>query len=139
MSNNKADDWLLTTLAGLVTTPAGIEFGITLFVGGATLSGMLTSGKNFIEHTGDMFEKMVSEGTKSVEAGKASKATFTAANEALTAAGKSGDEHFLHLKDARVHIPGKSLPTKGPGAWIRIRASEVDGYFIGMIGSDEQS
>jgi hypothetical protein len=127
-------DWYLQNLVALVNdTP--IEFGITLFVGGVTISGQLVSGKKYFETFAKEFSDAYPGSAETQENLRQAFASHAAIYDR-----KDGDEvapppHFIHLINCRCFSPGGVLPSNRGVLW-RGKINAVSGFSLGTLSSD---
>ena len=103
-------------------TPAGErDFGITLNVGGAIVTGTLISHGEFVRSVPAMqtlvgaIERNMSE-------------------EEKRARDEDYDRHFIHLKDARIIFPSSlPIPDGEEGIYWRGQLNKVDGWTVGRV------
>lgn len=110
-----------------------IEFGVTLQVGGTTISGTLISFKKYFATFADEFaDAWPSEGRENVRKGILSLGASPEVPEDGTEVWKNPAQ-FVHLKDARVFTANSSFPTGGT-LW-RGKLSAVEGFSLGSLSS----
>jgi hypothetical protein len=130
-------DWFLEALVDEANMRNAEFVGITLQVGGATISGMLVGRSEYFRGVSLHFrddDEIPEDGTWGAWLlEKSSEKTY-----------KEGDElepaKFIHLRDARI-FEGSSHPVpSNEGVWWRGRISSVDGFWFGRLkGSDPSS
>jgi len=122
-------DWYLQELVNFANE-GGIEFGLTLFLGGCVVSGTLISGKTYFEEFARGFSEACSGANQSeIYEALASRGEIyerTADDEPLPAPG------YVHLKDARMFSPSGSLPDNQAVLW-RGRIGAVAGFSLGLL------
>lgn len=135
VENIDAKDWFLeSTIRNLVNQ--GIEISITLTVGGAYVTGLLTSGKRYFEELGQTLANAsrAPDDTAAV-LGEAWKG-YTALYERPADAPDDWQPPpvaFVHLRNARYIAPGQQpMPGKGHMLW-RGKLSSIDGFSLGTI------
>jgi hypothetical protein len=135
VENIDAKDWFLeSTIRNLVNQ--GIEISITLTVGGAYVTGLLTSGKRYFEELGATVAaaSKAPDDTAAV-LGEAWKG-YTAIYEKPADAPDDWQPPpvgFVHLRNAYYVAPGQqAMPGNGPTLW-RGKLSSIDGFSIGSI------
>lgn len=142
-------DHVLQMLVDLVNggdEKMSFSMSITLHVGGTIVTGQLSNGAAFIEHTRDAFIDGWVRGLKAIGAkdGDPSLAGITETSHKYFARllanyGKraKGEPHppatFIHVKDARIITPGASGTCGGVGFWWRGKLESVDAWTMGEI------
>ena len=127
-------DVLLSELVRLADDQ-GLEVGITVYIGGTVISGMLVSGQEFLEASALRLQ--------SVEGPPETKATLehffrSQRDQQYASSGAASTEGedvpsvgYLHLRGAR------PFDAKGPyleeGVWWRGRIDQIDGFNFGVI------
>jgi hypothetical protein len=110
----------------------GMEVPITLFVSGAVVTGILTSGRVYFEQFADKFAAgWPAEGRAEI---RASMATPGEVYPLLLPGEKSPRKRpaqFIHLRDAQLVSSPRNLPSSGM-LW-RGRLTEVGGYSLGKL------
>ncbi|MBU9227474.1 gas vesicle protein [Burkholderia multivorans] len=130
------NDWFLQELVRMVNC-SDTTIGITLFVGGVLISGLLIGGKHYFEG----FASTFADGIEDPDTATFYKNEFGQhANVFVEPDGTYKQDlklpHFIHLKDARTfHPSGNPIPGKG-GTWWRGRIREVDGFTLGKLSQD---
>jgi hypothetical protein len=134
LPENDALDHVLQTLVDL-TNRSDLELGITLTVGGFSISGMLVSGKTF-------FDGLAAEMSASIDEPSSKKAVHEYFSNFGGAYNFSDDDHdtplpiFIHLRDARhFHNSGGPMPGNR-GVYWRGRISQVSGFSMGNLSAD---
>lgn len=123
---------------------SGLSMGLTLFVGGALISGQLVGGLLYFENFGREIENAIRDSSPDVDpAGPAGIGRAFAQWGEMYRLPAGGEEaaheprpepSFIHLRDARILGPdGRLIPTNG-GVWWRGRLTAVDGYSLGVLG-----
>jgi len=146
-------DFLLADIVNMLVNIAGLEIGITLFVKGMTLTGVLTSEEKYLRDLTDTFRRRVhmknSKGKMSKKDRKELDNMFdftrlseTMINQELNADGAIPDGYptvrFLHLKNPiRVGQGGVMNFGQGDVPYIRLRLSLIDGWMLGEIVSPD--
>ena len=127
-------DVVLTELVRLADEQ-GLEVGITVYIGGTVVSGMLVSGQEFLEASALRL--------RSVEGPPETKATLehffrSQRDQQYASSGAASTEGedvppvgYLHLRGAR------PFDANGPylqeGVWWRGRIDQIDGFNFGVI------
>ncbi len=134
--DGRSTDWFLQKFVSLANT-IGLSCGITLFVEGAMISGMLVSGKRYFEAFADEFSSNYPGDDEAKEEVRAGIASHTA----IYADDESDDEsdneppppQYIHLVDARYFAPGgQPIPTNRGVLW-RGRINAVSGFNLGTL------
>lgn len=129
--DNNNNDWFLQGFVNIANYK-GLEFSITLNVGGFLISGNLIGGKKY-------FDKFAAEFSNAVK----DKSEAEVIKSALSKNGEiySSDEVemplpvFIHLEDARFFsTQGKPIPNNGV-LW-RGQISKVDGFTLGGLKNE---
>jgi len=118
-----ADDLLghFVALAG-----EGLTMPVTLTVGGSLVTGLLCSGKEYLEGVEASLRKAWPEFPDFLGAIFKDRANIYDANDMLVIG-------FVHLKDARIYNGGvNSIPTDS-GVWWRGRIDAVTGWSFGKL------
>ena len=121
----------------------GIELPVTLFIGGAVVSGILVSGRVFFDGIGSQLETIgtgVDTEIRSViaDALRTSGWAYDAPAEHSPFTGEQlalYRELYLHLKGARALSGSALVPTSGE-FWWRGRLSSVDAFSLGTLHSN---
>ena len=99
-------DWLLETLIEMVNSAPGTKFGITLNVGGLTISGYLVGGEEYMHCFVDDFASAMNN-AKNAEAIKEGFQPFIDMYTERQEKKASGDHvpppAFIHLEIAKLH------------------------------------
>ena len=112
----------------------GVEVPVTLFVAGAVVTGVLTSGKVYFDAFADRFAAFWPEEAR--EKIRASMATPGDVYPRLQPGEKSPRQRtaqFIHLRDAQIVTAQGNLPATGEPLLWRGRLTEVAGYSIGHM------
>lgn len=128
-------DWMLAWLVAHVEA-FGIEFGITLSVGGQSVSGTLISGRKYFQ---DLRESLSSVPNLEGDLAKSLAKSMTLWSEVYPEKPEDVDiynlkPNFIHLRNARVVTPGGAVPNNG--ALWRGKISAVDGFSVGELDTD---
>lgn len=136
----RGGDFLLEHMVRMADE-TGIEVGITLYVGGLVVSGLLTSGDAFVHWAGDYFERArgpaesrqaLSDFMKRTDHGQPP-------TEGGQDDGKLTEEEvtqgtgYIHLRAARVFE--SDGPVTQEGTWWRGRLDRIDGFHFGLLRS----
>ncbi len=126
-------DWLLASFVKLAND-LEVNIGVTLIVGGSVISGLIISGRQFLQAVGTTMDQALPA--------EASKGAFHGHFEKLAESiyGKpaggnpSGEPTYIHLKNARVFSPAPGAnPTEVPGLHWRVRLDEVQAFTLGTV------
>jgi len=145
-----AADFVLQSIVDLVNT-TGIEFGITLCVGGIVISGQLTSGKKFFEAIAN--DALEASGPADQDVVRRAFSDYLG-NFGKQIYGQDQIEDqsdnevvetvkqlpaYIHLRDAKFfHNSGNPIPTNH-GLWWRGRITVVDGFSFGAFGQQRHN
>jgi hypothetical protein len=119
-------DWHLQTLVDMANRH-GVEMGVTLTIGGSTVTGTLVGGKKYFEKFGEM---VASGWPGTDEDRERMRATF-AEPAKLYEDGNMERPSFIHLRDAQIVHPNEFIPSQGM-LW-RGRLSDVSGFSLGTF------
>jgi hypothetical protein len=134
-------DWYLQWLVSTVNT-SSMEFGVTLFVEGAIISGVLVSGKKYFETFAKEFSGAYPGDDDSKEVIRKAFAGYAE----IYAHENTEDERlrptsppqYIHLVDVKCFSPGGgSLPSNRGLLW-RGKINAVSGFSLGTISADRQ-
>jgi hypothetical protein len=117
----------------------GVELAITLFVPGAVVTGILTSGKVYFDRFADKFAAGWPEDGR--DAIRASMATPGEVYPLLVPGEKSPRKkpaQYIHLRDAQVICPQGNRPGLGEGMLWRGRLQQVAAYSLGRMPPEER-
>jgi hypothetical protein len=137
---NGAPDQLLATLVDIVNSLPGVELGVTLYVRGSIVSGLLISGRSYFGLLRAVLEESGDDDSKPFVDALAEILNEVANIYPRRPSEESADESppdlarttYIHLRAATVHVPGPN-PGLEQGLW-RGRLSEVSGWSIGNFG-----
>jgi hypothetical protein len=144
-------DWFLQDEQKIANYFGGPTVGVTLLVGGVCVTGVIVSGREWFEavaegvrganylgiqgETADEVRELMAEPYKRLaslypdtEALKGEKDPERQSELAKAAA--ADVPVFIHLKSARIFVPGQPL-FPNHGVWWRGKLSAVDGFFVG--------
>lgn len=131
-------DWFLQSIIETAIA-AGVEIGMTVTVGGTTVSGILINGKKYFEELGDLLEgSSRAEGDMQSVLGSAWR-KFTAIYEKPEDSDDSWQPSpaaYIHLKNAFFHAPGQSRMPSNTGVLWRGKLSAIDGFSIGNFSQE---
>ncbi|WP_205478567.1 gas vesicle accessory protein GvpU [Sphingomonas arenae] len=133
-SASPSEDWFLQTLVEYAN--AGLELGLTLMVGGTTVSGILINGKKYFEKLsavvrevdGGNNEVMQTIADSFSDLGRIYDRPDDAAEDWILPPAS-----FIHLKSAYVFTPGGGSLPNGEGVLWRGRINSVDGFTLGLL------
>ncbi len=129
-------DWYLQSLVSTVNAST-IEFGVTLLVEGAIVSGLLVSGKKYFE----IFSKEFADAYPGDDESKETVRTAFAAYADIYSQDGSNEEQppppqYIHLVNARCFSPGgQSLPGNRGVLW-RGKINAVSGFSLGSLSAE---
>lgn len=132
------EDWFLQDLVEMVNTPESeMGFGITLFVGGSLISGVLIGGRHYFAGFGHDFASGIDLPEEERETLQGHFSQFGSIYDRI--AEKEPDDverpHYIHLKDAHVFAPGSGMIPENRGVWWRGRVEAVDGFVLGLMSA----
>lgn len=134
-SDGQSVDWYLQKLVSIANS-SGIQFGITLVVGGSVVSGQLVGGQKYFEEFAREFaEAWPGERREDIRRAFASNAEIYQRSPQEDE--KGFPPQFIHLIDARCFYPGSQLPNNRGVLW-RGRINAVSGFSLGMLSTDEE-
>ena len=112
----------------------GLEVPITLFVNGAVLSGVLTSGKVYFDLFAERFAAgWPKEGQAEIRASMASPGAVYPLLKPGQKSNRKQPAQFIHLRDARVISGQRHYPQTPDGLLWRGRLAAVGGYSLGRL------
>jgi hypothetical protein len=112
----------------------GLEVPITLFVAGAVLSGVLTSGKVYFDLFAERFAAgWPGEGQAQIRASMASPGAVYPRLKPGEKSQRKQPAQFIHLRDARVISGQRHYPQTPDGLLWRGRLAAVGGYSLGRL------
>lgn len=136
MNNNRllADDRdeFLGTL--VVLANAGVNAGITLYVGGSIISGTLISGGQYFKEFGSQFLANLPNDDLRDATAPYFELQAGLYDKSQLEEGQSAPRDYIHLSNARWHHPAGNIPSNGGVLW-RGRLSAVDGFNLGTMVS----
>ncbi|AKK66454.1 MULTISPECIES: hypothetical protein [Xanthomonas translucens group] len=118
-------DYLLQDLVAIANL--GVQIGLTLTVGGSTISGMLIGGKEFMQRLTESITEVAPD-----ELVEPLQERFQPYRD-IYEQSELKPATFVHLADARVVATGGEFPVNGC-LW-RGRISQVSGFSIGVMSS----
>jgi len=131
--NAPQEDWFLQSLVNMANKNQ-FGMGITLNVGGFLVSGSLTGGKQYFDGFGIDFASAFSD----KETAEQIKGSFGQYGEIYNSEPEQNNPPaYIHLKDAKFfNTQGKPIPGNR-GVWWRGRISEVQGFILGSLSSED--
>ena len=112
----------------------GVEVPITLFVAGAVVTGVLTSGKTYFDAFADRFAAgWPEEGRDEIRASMATPGAVYPRLEPGDKSPRKQPAQYIHLRDAQLVTPNGNLPAGGDGMLWRGRLAQVGGYSLGRL------
>jgi len=127
-------DWLLQYLVRLAN--AGLEIGITINMGGFLVSGMLASGKKYLEFIAEQLDNGLAKSSVDMTATRSMMAEFFEDRGKIYTIEDPGPATYLHIRDAHYfHNAGKPMPSNG-SFWWRARIAEVGGFQLGNFSAE---
>lgn len=139
-------DFVLADMVATLVNMMGIPIGVTLFIKGMVISGVLVSEKEYLESLTRVFNRIARESMGESKDDYEPVFDFTVLNEspASIEANEDSDDtdegefvssavRHLHLKDVYVLTPQPSIAfTRSMLPIMRIRLAVVDGWFLGQ-------
>ena len=129
-------DWYLQNLVSAVNN-SNLEFGITLYVDGAILSGLLVSGRKYFETFANEFSDAYPGDTE----GKENIRQAFASNASIYDREGSEDDRpppqFIHLMNSRCFSPGGQPLPNNRGVLWRGKINAVSGFSLGSLSSEQ--
>jgi hypothetical protein len=127
-------DWLLRHFVSLVNNTNSFEMGVTLLVDGFLVSGLLCSGKAFLEGIGNSLKDGVEHSNLAGQGlGETFRDGMTKFAERMYGVRSDSVPVYIHLRDARFfNTSGVPLPNDA-GVWWRGRLSLVSGFNLGTL------
>lgn len=130
--NGRSTDWFLQQLVATVNR-SPVEFGITLYVEGTVVSGMLVSGKKYF----DTFAKEFSDAYPGDDEVKEIVRGAFASNSDIykydDADGEPPPPQYIHLINARCFAPGGQPLPGNRGVLWRGKINAVSGFSLGSL------
>jgi hypothetical protein len=112
----------------------GVEIPITLFVSGAVVTGVLTSGKVYFDRFAERFAAgWPEEAREKIRASMAMPGDVYPRLEPGEKSPRKRPAQFIHLRDAQIVTALGNLPVNGDPLLWRGRLTEVGGYSIGHL------
>lgn len=141
-------DFLLADIIHLLVNMAELEIGVTLFVKGMTLTGILTSERNYLRDLTDTFRRRVKP--KNGKMSKKEREEFNSMfdftrlaessvaqeldDEGITLPPGMSPIRFLHLKNPMLVGPEGVLDfAQGDAPYVRLRLTLIDGWMLGEV------
>lgn len=126
-------DWYLQALVGMVNGN-DLEFPITLFVSGLTISGQLASGHKYFEGLKENLTQFFGDHANELSGVIKDLSSPGDIYLQLKETGNSSPPQYIHLRCAKIFSPGQ-LPLPAEGAWWRGRLASVDGFLFGSLAA----
>ncbi|URQ59501.1 gas vesicle protein [Pantoea alhagi] len=124
---SKMRDMDLVYLANIVNAVGG-SFGITLFLKGTVISGLMISGKEYystlaenLAQVGDIGENLAEHFARVADD------VYTPVSES-----ESIPANFIHMKDLRIKS-GNGEFDEMHNALLRLKIEEIDGHIVGNV------
>lgn len=142
-------DFLLSDIVHLMVNLAELEIGVTLFIKGMTVTGVLTSERNYLQNLSDTFRKRIQINRKGMS--KQEQAEFDAmfdfthlsesriaqeidAEDGIVMPSGSSSIRYLHLKNPIVvGAQGVMNFAQGDTPYMRLRLTMIDGWMLGEV------
>jgi len=137
-------DLLLMSLLELVEFDDKIseKIGITLFVQGSIVSGLLIGEKLYFEDLNNTLSALNPGSDETKDAFRAFLAPFQSLSTDLPDSQQEQSQlrniEFIHLKDANFYS-GDSVVPKNKGVYWRGRLSRIDGFWLGNLSTKQFS
>lgn len=139
-------DFVLADMVATLVNLMDIPIGVTLFIKGMVISGVLVSEKEYLESLTSVFNRIARESIGETKDNYEPLFDFTALNESPDSMETNEDEdndlelpppvRHLHLKDVYVLTPQPSIAfTHSMLPIMRIRLAVIDGWFLGQAMS----
>ncbi len=138
-------DWALADWV-VFANKYGMEIGVTLQVGGLLVSGITTSGADFLENLGESLSEattragekfqVLSETFRNMYKEQAQKLYPKITSEELDSSEKkqyNSEPAFIHLKNVTIWTNSQCSPTQVK--YWRGKLGNVDGWFLGTMAS----
>ncbi|MFD1789685.1 hypothetical protein ACFSC3_19195 [Sphingomonas floccifaciens] len=124
-------DWLLTQL--VQWAELGVNTGVTLFVNGNVVSGMLSSEGVYIRRLRREFADGLGDGAVAAPIDRAFASILEGVDALRQEEGPIPYPRYAHLTDAQVFAPGSDpLPSK-QAISLRIKIASVDSFSLGKM------
>jgi hypothetical protein len=124
------EDWFLRILVKMVET--GIEFGLTLQMGGLLVSGIVTTRRTYFAGFIDAF----ASGPEDPEVGQGLREGLAPLLEDVSRKPVDGEDApepiYIHMRQAQF-FGTAGTPVPSQGVWWRGRISEIDGFILGTL------
>jgi hypothetical protein len=132
--DGRSVDWYLQSLVSLVNK-SNIEFGITLFVEGLTISGQVVSGRKYFETFAKEFSGAYPGNAESQENIRQALASRASIYDHKDSDGTPPPPQFIHLVNCRCFSSGGVLPNNRGVLW-RGKINAVSGFSLGSLSSE---
>ena len=134
-------DWFLQSLVNLVNRTEFV-LPVTLTVGGLLISGEMIGGREYFLG----FAKEIKEGMFNTNSAviAAIDSTFSQLSRIYDDAGEEQESEtkslnrfpdFVHLRNAKVFLPGQKPIPANRGVWWRGRLETIDGFTLGVLSA----
>lgn len=128
---------LIILVRNLERKGATVAIPLTLHASGMLVSGTLITYATYFEKFASDFSKPIADPDVSAAMAKYVRGFGAPADPKEEDQDDATPPRFIHLRDARFFGPGSSsaIPSNH-GALVRMRLSEVAGYFLGAIAAE---
>ena len=132
-------DWFLAWLVGYAENFA-LEQGVTLFIGGQIVSGLITSGRDFFTEVGNQVKDGADSGEATAELRKSIGEGYAEFSKLYPKAEIGVPPPFskptyIHLRNVAILTPNGSTPLPRSTIW-RGKLASVDGYNFGVLSTE---
>ncbi|TMV44816.1 hypothetical protein FE783_31265 [Paenibacillus mesophilus] len=124
-------DWLLAAYVAVVNG-SSIEMGVTLSVGGTTISGMMISGQTYTRLLIESLRAAGSSGAETIANALEEPLTAFYGNRVEQDSEQVANIGFIHLKNVKI-LGGNNQFIEFNNCLWRGRLSTVDGFILGNL------
>lgn len=128
-------DWLLTQL--VQWAELGLSTGVTLFVGGSVVSGILTGEDAYISKLREGFAEGLAGSPSAEPIDRALASMLEAVKSPPQDEGSIPYPRYAHLRDAQVFAPGSGPMPSNEAISLRIKLGSVDSFSLGIMAMPE--
>ena len=130
-------EWLLSLFVRIANAGKG-SFGMTLWVGGAVVSGTLIGAAEFYDGIAEDFDQAVKEGSIGDAFRNVSASVRDDFSKEEDPVETMPPPAFIHFKNARTYSPGGRPIPENRGVWWRGRLDSVDAWCFGELRAEER-